>query len=818
MRDCSSDRSGNGGEGVSVRGKMALSATIGRISAECVNLRAAGEHVRCGGNRVFVNALEMSVEHPLELNMSRKMNGNAVAVVIGLVAGTMLAIAPMAAAQGRDGGNAAQGAKAADVAQAERAAGLNLSRVVLYRSGVGYFQRTGTVSNDAKLSMPFDVSQINDVIKSLQVLDLDGGRVDSVSYPTKDPISRRLGSFALQIGDNPSIPSLLSRLRGSMVTLMTADAPVRGTVLSVETREVPQGGGGAGGGAPAVIDTAVVNILTEKGIRSVQVPTITSFEIEDKDLAADLNRALMALAESRAERTKTLDITLSGQGERRVAVGYVHETPVWKTSYRMILPESDAKAGGASTGVMQGWAIVENTTDQDWTNVRLALVSGRPVSFQMDLYEPLYMGRPLVAVPTIPGVSPRVFELAVNNMEAGLPPTGDPGSGTTGSPFRMIAPAPAVASDAAPMRMARAGAPGSPGSGGGGEAGRDRAGYAGFDVRAQNMSDYAPKAQATAGEVGEIFQFEMNTPVTIERQRSAMIPFLTTNVDARRVSIFNQSDRADHPMRGVEIRNTSDLQLLPGPMSVFDGASYAGDAQIGQIAPGDKRLLAYAVDLDVAVTVRNAGDRTVRQLKIVLGTVQQSVASVSDVTYTFDNKDLKRGREIIAEHPRLDGWDLKAPAKADEQTQSMYRFRLDVPAGKSASLTVRQERTDLETLGIFDFSRETLMAYQKEGKISPAVMALFEELARLRGAVEAQDRVITQIDQEVEKLRKDQTRVSGMLGTLDRNTDTYRNLLTKMNRQESEIDSMVARRVTEQTKLEQARATLENAVRTANAQ
>ncbi len=734
-------------------------------------------------------------------------------LVLSLVAGTILSTAAVGSGQVRGDAPAAKGPGTAG----EVAAGLNLSRVVLYRSGVGYFQRTGTVSNDAKLSMPFDVSQINDVIKSLQVLDLDGGRVDSVSYPTKDPISRRLGSFALQIGDNPSIPSLLSRLRGSVVTLMTADAPVRGTVLSVETREVPQGGGGAGGGAPAVIETAVVNILTDKGIRSVQVPTITSFEIEDKSLAADLNRALSALAESRAERTKTLDITLSGQGQRRVAVGYVHETPVWKTSYRMILPESDAKAGGAATGVMQGWAIVENTTDQDWTGVRLALVSGRPVSFQMDLYEPLYMGRPMVAVPTIPGVSPRVFDLAVNNMEAELAPNGDPRAGTTGSPFPNTPAALPLPADGSKLMARRAGMPGTAGAGGGGELGRDRAGYAGFDVRAQNMSDYAPKAQATAGEVGETFQFEMNTPVTIERQRSAMIPFLTTNVDARRVSIFNQNDRADHPMRGVEVRNTSEMQLLPGPMSVFDGASYAGDAQIGQIAPGDKRLLAYAVDLDVAVTVRNGGDRTVRQLKIVNGMFQQSVVSLSDVAYTFENKDLKRSRTIIAEHPRIDGWELKAPAKADEQTQTLYRFVLEVAAGKSAGLTVRQERTEMESLGIFDFSREAILGYQKDGKVSAAVVALFEELGRLRAAVEAQERVITQIDQEVEKLRKDQTRVSGMLGSLDRNTDTYRNLLNKMNRQEADIDAMVTQRAAEQKKLDEARKTLENAVRTANA-
>ncbi len=719
---------------------------------------------------------------------------------VGVVSLAMLMLVTAGLGQEREKVAVAEGASA-DRSGTE----LTLSRIVLYRSGVGYFQRTGTVQNDAKLSMQFHVDQINDVIKSLQVLDLGGGRVDSVSYPTKDPISRRLGSFALQIGDNPSMPTLLKRLRGSVVRLVTADAPIEGTILSVEVTEVPSWG--PQGGYPVTLDTAVVNLLTSAGIRGVAVPSIRSLDILDEQLSADLKRALSAMAESRAERTKTLDITLSGPGQRRVAVGYVHETPVWKTSYRMILPEGEARADGLTTGQVQGWAIVENTTDQDWTNVRLALVSGRPVSFQMDLYEPLYMQRPAVAVPTIPGVQPRVFELAAREDEEHDPM--DSRYQSQGSPFRNAGsmsesdePKTGGESESAPT-----------------EAGlSDTVGSKGFAVTAKDLSDYAAKAQTTAGEVGETFQFEMNTPVTIERQRSAMIPFLTTTVDARRVSIYNVSDRADHPMRGVEVRISSDLPLLPGPMSVFDGASYAGDAQIGQIAPGDKRLLAYAVDLDVAVTVRSEGDRTIRQLKIARGVFQQSVVSVSELTYTFDNKDVKRSRTIITEHPRLDGWELKVPAKADEQAQTLYRFAVDAPAGKSASLTVRQERTELQTFGIFDLSPETVVQYQKEGKVSAAVVALFEELGRLRSEVASQERVIAQIDQEVELLRKDQTRVSGMLASLDRNTDTYRNLLTKLNRQEAEIDSKASTRAGEEAKLKMMRTTLEAAVANAAAE
>src|SRR5207244_11454640 len=115
-----------------------------------------------------------------------------------------------------------------------------------------------------------------------------------------------------------------------------------------------------------------------------------------------------------------VDVNLQGQGARDIVIAYVQEAPVWKTSYRLVLPDAPKdkdgkpapKKGEGSTPdrfTIQGWAIVENTTDDDWKNVTLSLVSGRPVSFRMDLYEPLYVFRPEVPVPTGPGVMPRQY-------------------------------------------------------------------------------------------------------------------------------------------------------------------------------------------------------------------------------------------------------------------------------------------------------------------------------------------------------------------------------------------------------------------------
>ena len=676
---------------------------------------------------------------------------------------------------GAGGGSTGGGAVPAAVATTGMDA-LPITSITLYRSGVGSFLRSGQVVDDAKVQLRFDVTQINDVLKTMQVLDLSGGRVESVSYASKDPLARRMASFSLPIGDNPSMQSLLERLRGSVITLQLTEGTVSGTVLSTEVRKVPVAGTGAGGAGGGSIDAAFVNLVTGTGIRSVPIASIGSFQLADKTLAEELNRALMALADSRGERSKAVEVTLDGAGKRNIVVGYVHETPVWKTTYRLLLPETEDAGSPAPQAVMQGWAIVENTTDQDWQNVRLSLVSGRPVSFTMDLYEPLYLNRPDVPVPTLAGVMPRNYDAARD--VAGRPGSNDPRMamrrGTEGGPTgggRGIAPGspPAPASAAVQELMQPAGPKAGAPSG-------------------ADFAEYGAKAAASAREVGEVFQFTLNEPVTIERQRSAMIPILSGTVGARRVSIYNPGDRQDFPMRGVEITN-GDTQLLPGPLAVFDGSTYAGDATINQVAAKDKRLIAYAVDLEVNAETRSESQNNLTKLTIVQGVVRHSYGQRFTTTYVFTNKDTKRQRTIMVEHPRMDGWNYTG-AKPVEESATVHRFEVKAEAGKTAELKVVQERTMMEEAGVLGYDMETLVRYRSEGKLSQAVLDAFKAVATKQMAVQEQERTVANVSTQLDELRREQTRVAGIMKDLDRNSDAYKNLLQKLNSQEKQIDEL----------------------------
>jgi len=273
---------------------------------------------------------------------------------------------------------------------------LPLERVVLFTSGVGYYQHAGKVVDDATVELQFSADDVNDLLKSMVVLDRGGGP-PTVSYASRDPVTKTLGTFAVNLTDNPSLGDLLGRLRGQRVELDAA-TPVAGTIVGVEKRRVEVG-------KDLAVEKQFLTVLTADGLRAIPLDAVSRVKLADPRLQGELEKALAVLALATDNEKKGVAIAFSGKGERPVTVGYVRESPIWKTSYRLLL---DADAAVAKA-VLQGWAIVENTTDSDWKNVRMSLVSGRPISFVMDLYQPLYLPRPLVEPELYAALRPQVY-------------------------------------------------------------------------------------------------------------------------------------------------------------------------------------------------------------------------------------------------------------------------------------------------------------------------------------------------------------------------------------------------------------------------
>ncbi len=518
------------------------------------------------------------------------------------------------------------------------AADVPVRQVVLFSSGVGFVQHEGKVSGDAETTLRFKTGQINDILKSLVLQDLDGGRAGAVTYPSMDPLEKTLGSFQINLGGNPSLGDLLNQVRGATVMVALGAENFPGTVLGVEMKTV------AKDREDHAIERPFLNLVTDRGIRSVALDDVRALKLEDAGLQEELNKALAALAGARDQDKKPVALHFAGSGERRVRVGYVVETPIWKASYRLVLPED----GGDGKATLQGWAIVENQTDSDWNDVRLSLVSGRPISFRQDLYQSLYVPRPEVKPELYSSLRPQTYEGGQGEAAAGSARVSDSDEAPAGV-LRSVAKRRAM--PAPPMPMAAPMAPG---------AVADMAVAAETPEPAFNPAQSVASAAQTA-QLGELFQYTVPA-VSLPRQRSAMIPILNDPVEAERLSIFNERTLAKFALNGARVKvspGADKKALLQGPVSVFDAGGYAGDASLGDVPAGQARLLSYGVELQPTVAPRaGRGASSLVTGKIVDGTLQVTYRRRAKKDYAAENKADKPKRLLI-EHPRRgDAWKL----------------------------------------------------------------------------------------------------------------------------------------------------------------
>lgn len=640
----------------------------------------------------------------------------------------------------------------ATLATVATAADLPLSRVVLFSSGVGYFEREGSVRGDATVDMIFRTDQINDILKSLVVQDLGGGTIAPVTYAPQDPLERTLSSFSLNISDNPRLSDLWDRLRGSRVLVTTLGSSAEGTALGSEKQEKAVD--------ENVVTIEVLNLLTERGIVQFPVEKVEAIKILDPKLSADLQKALEAIDRSRATDKKPVTLTFKGKGDRKVRVGYLLETPIWKTTYRLVNDKDGL--------YLQGWAIVENTTDDDWNDIGLSLVSGRPVSFTQDLYQPLYLQRPDVPVMVAPAASPAVNAGAMDRRQT-----------AEAEEFRLDAAK--VATRVAGGRGAMAAA---------GPAGPAGPMAAPAPAALPSFSQNAAAAMAQGARVGTLFQYGINQPVTIARQRSAMIPIINEKVSGEKVDVYSPNLYQKHPMTGILLKNTSKLHLMAGPITVFDGAAYGGDALIEDIAPGDERLVTYAMDLEVEVATQSKSNADqLLSAKIVKGIMTLTYKNRMEMTYTIKNASSEK-RTVIVEHAIRPDWQLIQPKEADEKTRSAYRFRVPVETGKTVTLTVAEEMPRATVVALTGRDIANTRLYLQQPGITEPLKAALQKLVQMQDELASLTAQRSQKEARIKEIGQEQERIRQNMRELDRASELYKQYVEKFTKQEAEFETL----------------------------
>jgi hypothetical protein len=762
---------------------------------------------------------------------------------------------------------------------------LPVKRVVLYKNGVGYFEHVGQVRGNQEVTIPFTSGQLNDVLKSLTVLDLGGGRITGVAYGSAAPVDRQLGDLRLPVGEKSSLTEFLNALRGARLEIKSGTTSMTGRLLSVERKTRIAGG--------TTLEVDYVSLLTESGeLKTTELAPGFSVKLLDAGLAGRVDRFLDIVSAGREADVRRMAISTEGTGERDVFVSYISEVPIWKSTYRIVL---NGKAGGGP--LLQGWAIVDNTVGQDWENVQLSLVAGAPQSFVQNLSQPYYARRPVVALPESAAITPQTYQATLIPGGARLngritDPNGSPLQGArvkvfdangnvvaetsadgngqyefAGLPDGVLrmeagvagfqtaaingiaASGGAVLQQDARLQMGSmaqtvevtastgqvnntdsasiSGVRNSPNAGSGRMLGSGAglgavngrgigAGKGGGIGSGVGGGVFALPSAAAARELGDLFEYKLKDPITIAKNRSALVPIVNSPIGAEKVSIWNERSGAPRPARALWLTNSSGLTLDGGSFSVMEEQTFAGEGVFDPIRPGEKRLVSYALDLALNASSKNANEaQRVTRVHISQGVMTQESEVRERKTYTFRNED-SSPRTVLVEHPVRAGYTLRSETKPEETTADWMRFRLRVEPKQTAALVVEEARPVAATYQLTNVDERQVELFVRQQSINKAVEDALRRILKQKDVVAELDGRKDARDEEMKKIFDDQQRLRENMKALKGSSEEkllVQRYTQQLNDQETRLEKLGKEMEQIQKEMDAAQGVLDQMIR-----
>jgi hypothetical protein len=737
---------------------------------------------------------------------------------------------------------------------------------VLYKTGVGYFEHLGSVRNRQDVAIRFTSAQLNDVLNSLTVLDLGKGQITGISYNSVAPLEQRLGALRLPLDESTTQAKMLSSLRGARVEVTSATGAVLGRLLSVEQRTTQR--------AESAITSDAISIVTDSGeLRSFDLSPAVRVRIVERDLRQEIGRYLDVVGTTREQDVRRMVIATSGDGERPLFVSYVSEVPIWKSTYRLVIgskgkpllqgwavidntigedwrdvelslvagapqsfiqnisqpyytqrpivpmptavlmtPQTHQVSLGDGAGTIRGTirdnagAVIPGAAVQlsGSSGVVASTVSARDGRYELTAPAGIYSMRV-----ELTGFSPRLFEnwrvaggtsmqqdvtldvgtlsetVSVSAAETG-PASGRVRQGIAGGiaggiPAHVagVQPAPPPA----PARMP-------------------------VNVYEQS-SNVAP--QALAASLGDLFEYRIKEPVSLTKNQSALVPIVNAQVDAEKVSLWNQRSGSGRPLRAVWLTNSTGLTLDGGSMTVIDADAFAGEGLLESLKPNERRLLSYASDLGVMVdTRRQPMDSRLLRLRARDGVIIQESEERATSIYRARNENTTP-TTLIIEHRMQLGWKLADGQTPVESTADAQRFSVVLPIGKETVFEVREVRQGETRIAVGNVDPSHIALFVKSG-ISAALLErslkpILDKKAELSGL----DRRMNALTSERNTIAQDQQRLRENMKAL-RGSREEKELLQRYTRQldqqETRLESLKADIAKTTAEIEKARGEL----------
>ncbi len=525
---------------------------------------------------------------------------------------------------------------------------------------------------------------------------------------------------------------LISQLKGTPVSVKLGGKEASGRVVGMDvvTKSVDR---------ERIEERYLLIFSDDDTLLRLEVAAIGGIQIKDETLARELQQQLELLFLSvKKKDRKLLKVAVSGDGSQDLTIAYSIPCPIWKTSYRLVFDAEERL-------FIQGVAIVDNVQEEDWTDVKMVLVSASPISFIQPLYEPIKPQRRVIEGQGVNSTGPFV-------AERNRPPVGAGAPGALGK-LSLAACAPPAAPMAQPSSW----------------------GDCAVDSLSSQLGEMAD-LDVNAGEKGELFEYKIGGSVTVKRNSSALIPVVQQLIEGERLSLYNESRNRDFPYATVKLLNSTGLTLEAGPVTVMEDDSYAGECLIDVIKPDDKRFLPYALDQSIHIVVRPEYERKpIWRVQIYDGILYLYHREISRKIYEVENLANKK-KILYIEHPLRNGWNLVNTEKPEEVTKSFYRFRLELDAKEKSSLSVDEEHqvTDQFSLENLDPNNHQIQWLFQQNFTEPGFIEFMKEFQRRRNEIWEIGIQINQHTRRIQDYTKEQERARENVKTLGPGGERFR--------------------------------------------
>ena len=651
---------------------------------------------------------------------------------------------------------------------------LKVKKVIIFKHGVSYYILEGILKSSSTFELEFKINEMNDVLKSLFVLDTsEKGYISSISYDAALETSQLLKSIMLNIPDNDSFSSLLTQIKGADVNLTIGGAKkISGKIMGIEfiDKLIKD---------EKITEKQLILFQNDDIITKHDFSEIKSVDILNDEIKKDLKFFLGTVIAGKKKDAKKIIINCESGGdddvERNIFVSYIREAPIWKTSYRLIMSKKQAMEQKC---LLSGWSLIENTTNQDWIEIELSLVAGMPVSFIYEFYRPIFIQRPVIH-------PPRVLSARPTDIEEGL-------EMDEFDDYKMEM--------AEPMEEREMRPPGSPAFGA-----KRRSGLASIMDGAvgggMSESGFLKKLKSQTKtqtkDLGELFEYNISNPVTIKRKQSALVPILTESIKAKKILLYNKIEHGGNPNACLEITNDTNLTLERGPSTIIYDNNLAGEAIIPFLNKGDTRLLNYAVEQAVIITHEEESENlSVHRVTFGSGYSYEYHYTNLTVIYKIKNKTDEE-KELYLDHPKNNDYKFIEKPVDPEETTNYWRFKITLKPKDAINFKLKEQKETYSSNYLWNYSKEDLLKrvvfYVKRKFINPEMEKKLENIAKYI-------QILNNLKVKKEKLNEERNLMTGeqvrlrenisVLGDGSQSLSLKERYIKKLNDQESRFEEI----------------------------